>query len=112
MKTLNRLTISLLSVLFAAMSPVHADDNTMTQTRDMTRDREQINLQTPTSDFAQSQERYQERYQEQNREQHREQHQSRNQHQNGMMERSVHDISVTRSATGSGAAGGGMNKGR
>ena len=108
MKTINRMTISLLPLLFAAMTAVHAGDNTATQTRDMTRDREQINLQTPTGDFAQSQERYQ----EQSREQHKEQQQSRNQHQNRMMERSVHDISVNRSVAGTGAPGGGMNKGR
>lgn len=106
MKTSNKLTISLLSLLFAAMSPVHADDNTMTQTRDMTRDREQINLQTPTSDSVQALEQRQEQRQQQHRKQHKEQHQNR------IMERSIHDISVNRSATGPGAAGGGMKKGR
>ena len=108
MKTINRMTISLLPLLFAAITAVHADDNTATQTRDMTRDREQINMQTPTGDFAQSQERYQ----QQNREQHKEQQQSRDQHQNRMMEGSMHDTSVNRSGAGTGAAGGGTNKGR
>lgn len=104
MKTISKLTISVLPLLLAAMTPVHADDNTATQTRDMTRDREQINLQTPASDFGQAQERYQE--------QHREQQQSKDQHQNRMMERSVHDISVNRSMGQAASQGGGMGKGR
>jgi hypothetical protein len=64
MKTFNKMSTFVTTLLLAVMTTAYADDNTMTQTREMTRDREQIHLQTPVSDFGQSQNREQQMVQQ------------------------------------------------
>lgn len=74
MKTFNKMSTFVTPLLLAVMTTAYADDSAMTQAREMTRDREQIDLQTPVSDFGQSQNREQHMVQQESQNQFRYQH--------------------------------------
>ena len=84
MKTFNKLSIFGITVLMAAsIGAARAEEGDVTQTRTQERTRMEFNLQTPTADFGQSQNREEHTVMNQNQNQYQYKYQHQNKYQNG-----------------------------
>ncbi|MBE9559271.1 MAG: hypothetical protein IMF15_00715 [Proteobacteria bacterium] len=83
MRTFNKLSIFGITVLMAAsIGAARADEGDVTQTRTQERTRMEFNLQTPTADFGQAQNREEHTVMNQNQNQYQYKYQHQNKYQN------------------------------
>ena len=84
MRTFNKLSVIGITVLMAAsIGSARAEEGDLTQTRTQERTRTEFNLQTPTADFGQSQNREEHTVMNQNQNQNQYKYQYQNKYQNG-----------------------------